>query len=103
LSLLIALTGLMLGAARGQAMTGGTVILCAGAAVRVAADPASGSAGVHICPDMALSLLAGVAAMPPDTARPAGALRPIAVAAPSPLPQGRPGHDVRARGPPLPV
>ena len=63
LAVLIGLTGLTLGHARGQVRTGETVVLCTGAgAVVVTLDARGNPTGpAHICPDMALALLMGVA------------------------------------------
>jgi hypothetical protein len=102
LSVLIGLTGFTLAGARGQTRTGESVILCTGAGALVVTLDAEGNpAGpAHVCPDMALALLAGVAAGPPvvPAARPAGseALTPAPAGpgAPVSLPLGEP------RGPP---
>lgn len=67
LSVLIGLTSLTLGHARGQARMGETVVLCTGSgAVVVTLDAEGNPTGpAHICPDMALALMAGVAAASP--------------------------------------
>lgn len=63
LILCVALTSIGLGVARGTVMIGGQIVLCTGEGVVVVDDPAApGAARTHICPDMALSLMAG--AMP---------------------------------------
>lgn len=61
LILLVTLTSIGLGAARGTIMLGTEVVLCTGHGIvvtRLPADPDSSRA--HLCPDMALSLMAGM-------------------------------------------
>lgn len=62
LILCVALTGIGLGAARGTVAIDGHAVLCSGEAIVIhrAADGAP-SGRVHLCPDMALALLAAVA------------------------------------------
>lgn len=61
----VMLTGIGLGAARGQVQIGGRIVLCTGQGiVTVDAPPGSPAGHTHICPDMALSLLAAVHAQP---------------------------------------
>ena len=103
LALVLALTSVGLGAARGTVMQGGQVVLCTGAGVVSVAAPAGhGTRGhVHLCPDMALSVLqaplpvadpvAGRTALPMPAARPAATRTTARHRA---LP-------VRARGPPV--
>jgi hypothetical protein len=88
--------------ARGTVMSGESVILCSGAgAVVVTISPDGRPVGApHVCPDMALSLLAAAEATPPGppAARQASTAvfwSDIAAAA------GRPAPDPIARGPPL--
>lgn len=100
LILIVALTSIGLGSARGTARIGGEVVLCTGQDVvvtRLPADPDRSSA--HLCPDMALSLMA--AAAPPYAAVPDRA------AMPQPIPPAALGsltaaatRPVRVRGPP---
>lgn len=58
LILLVALTSIGLGTARGTIMLGTEVVLCTGQGIvvtRLPADP--GHSRAHLCPDMALSLM----------------------------------------------
>lgn len=64
LILCLALTGIGLGVARGTVAVGGQVVLCTGAGVVVVDHPDAQGGFPHICPDMALSLLAAVASEP---------------------------------------
>ncbi len=77
LILLLVVTGLSLGAARGQARVAGQVVLCAGGAVTVQVVDADGHPvqRAMICPDMALSLLSAVALPPPQIVPPQGGAR----------------------------
>lgn len=70
LIVVLALTGLSLGAARGQVRVGGDVVLCIGGTVAVVSVDMNGAPvnKAMVCPDMALSLLQAVAmpvAVPP--------------------------------------
>jgi hypothetical protein len=72
LSLMLAFTGIGLAAARGQAMAGGQVVLCSGAAgaVTLTLDAQGRPAGpAHICPDMALGLIAALGLPDPGVIR----------------------------------
>ena len=66
LSLVLALTGGTMAAARGQAMAAGSIVICTGTGpVHVAVDRDGRPIGpVHICPDCALSLFDTAAAGP---------------------------------------
>lgn len=69
LLLLTLLTGVALGHARGQVIADGGVVLCSGQALRVIPDSGAGAPVRHqvaFCPDMALSLMAALAACAPD-------------------------------------
>lgn len=102
LILLVALTSIGLGTARGTVRLGDEVVLCTGHGIVVTRLPAGeGGPRAHLCPDMALTLLAGMAG-------PAAALPP-----PPPVPQADPPpqhHPAalgplqlpQARGPPVP-
>ncbi len=105
LILIFLASGIALGAARGQLRVAGAVVLCAGEAVQVQLVDVRGQPvkRTHICPDMALSLMAAVAPPAPDMAvRQGGArgLDPVPAAMPA---SGWQGMDARARGPPVPV
>lgn len=62
LILLLVLTGVTLGAARGQARIAGEIVLCSGSTVMTVAVDDQGQPVKHmmICPDMALSLMLGI-------------------------------------------
>lgn len=71
LILCLMLTGIGLGAARGQVQVDGHIVLCTGQGiVTVDAPPGSPAGHTHICPDMALSLLAAVHAQPATSVAP---------------------------------
>lgn len=63
LILVLVLTGVALGAARGQARIAGQVVICSGNAVAVIEIDQDGKPvqSAHFCPDMALAMLAAVA------------------------------------------
>lgn len=98
LILCLAFTGIGLGAARGTVMAGGQVVICTGQGVVVMDHP--GAPGPpHLCPDMALSLLAAVWTPPPQFGRALPQPRPVA--RPQPLrAHGRESPRPAARGPP---
>lgn len=102
LAFLLALTSMTMAAARGQVMQGGVVVLCSGAVISAATpegrDTPAGTA--HICPDMALALLAALDLVLPEAERPQTRARALM---PRPLRRGR-GRVLpvaRARAPPL--
>lgn len=102
LVLILVASGISLGAARGQLRAAGAVVLCAGGAVQVQLVDVRGKpvARTHICPDMALSLMAAVGQPPQDTAMRQGGvwrLDPMPVLV---LAGARAIVDARARGPP---
>lgn len=101
LILTLLLTGFALGTARGQARIAGEVVICSGNAVTVITVDRDGNPveRPHFCPDMALSLLAAVAAdapaLPaPRVARPAFAAMQVASLS------SRRAPAALARGPP---
>ena len=100
----LVLTGLALGAARGQARIAGQVVICAGNAVTIMTVDKNGNPVEvpHFCPDMALSLLAAVAVtaqMPaPDQVALAVTQHPVLA-----LQSSRDAPTARARAPPFPV
>lgn len=105
LVLVLLASGISLGAARGQVRAAGQVVLCAGEAVQVQLVDARGQpvTRTHICPDMALSLMAAVAQPLPDTGARRGGVwlldpAPVTVSA-----FAVPVAGARARGPPFPV
>lgn len=71
LILTLALTGQTLASARGQAQAVGEIVICAGTAVTTITVDRNGQPveTTHICPDMALSLLAFVPAPEAEPAR----------------------------------
>lgn len=100
LILCLILTGIGLGAARGTVSMGGGIVLCTGdgIVVRFGVDDQR-SGAVHICPDMALSVLAAVDLSGPDPVQQAG------IARASSLPQVSTGRHLAppaalARAPP---
>lgn len=101
LILLLVVTGVALGHARGQSRIAGQVVLCAGGTITTRDVDADGAPVplVHVCPDMALSVLAGLspeAAVPSAPSVPRRARRVPAGA--SAIEAERDG--ARARGPP---
>lgn len=67
LCLILIVTSVAFGAARGQARVAGQIVLCIGGAAQVVAVDGSGQPvlRVHLCPDCALSGLAAVAVASP--------------------------------------
>lgn len=71
LILCLVLTGIGLGVARGTIQAGGQVVLCTGDGVVLRDIPgAPGQVHVHLCPDMALSLLNAAIPAPPVADQP---------------------------------
>lgn len=103
LSFVLALTGVALGHARGTVMAGESVILCSGTGVVVVSLDAQGNpvGPPHVCPDMALGLIAGVAPPAPDLPARPGARVEAAVMAAMPVAPAQNARTARARGPPL--
>ncbi len=101
LVLLLAATGVSLGAARGQARVAGQLVLCTGAAVTVQAIDVNGKPvrRAVVCPDMALSLL-GALAVPPVAIPPRRASRAVIFPVRSDLPSGAARFRTQPRGPP---
>lgn len=101
LILLLALTSIALGHARGQSRIAGQVVLCAGGTVTTVTVDRDGVPVpvVHVCPDMALSVLAGLAPDAPVTATPPqpGPARWVAAAR---VAEDAERAGPRARGPP---
>lgn len=103
LILILSLTGIALGSARGQAPVVGQMVICAGTTTVTVAVDADGQPvrQTHFCPDMALSLIAAVAGTP--VAQPLDLPRRIGWAIPTRDGQSRdvPAHS--ARDPPVPL
>lgn len=98
----VLLTSLSLGAARGQVLSGGQIVLCAGSTVSVQSVDVSGRPVNHvtICPDMALSLISAVAPPAlPDPAPPDG-FRTVEMAA-GRIMATNPQRPRQGRGPPI--
>ena len=107
LVLLMLLTSVALGMARGQLRIGSEIVLCTGSAVVVIARPGTpgdpGPVGhAHYCPDMATALMAALDLPPIEPQRPAGPPQGavlvefrVSAMVDRPVPQ--------ARGPPPPV
>lgn len=102
LIVVLLLTGLALGAARGQARIAGQVVICSGNAVTVLTVDRDGNPveRPHFCPDMALSLLAALTAGAPPTPVPQ-MVRPVYVARRGVSLFSRPVPARQARGPPV--
>ncbi|MGO4851535.1 hypothetical protein [Phaeovulum sp. W22_SRMD_FR3] len=102
MALLLALTSESAAVARGQTMLAGQIILCSGAAITpVSGGPEGQPRGTaHLCPDMALTLLAALDLHPPHWQRPTTQLRRD-VAPSRRRGQGRSLPVARARAPPL--
>lgn len=66
LILVLMLTGIGLGAARGTVQIGGQVVICTGEGVVTRQIPGAPGPVAHVCPDMALALMAGVAPEQPQ-------------------------------------
>lgn len=71
LVVLLLVTSVALGAARGQLRVGEELVLCTGSAVIVVTRPDSSGGHAHYCPDMAAGLLVALDVPPvtPDLAR----------------------------------
>jgi hypothetical protein len=102
LSLALAATGLTLAAARGAAPAAGQVVLCSGGGLLVVSVDAEGNptGKPHVCPDIALSLIATTALAAPDIRRPDTRRRWRPVPRPARRRAGRRSQAHRARGPP---
>lgn len=98
LILCLALTGIGLGAARGTVMLDGRVVLCSGTGIVVVDHPGAPQRP-HLCPDMALSLLAATAVAPPAFGPAATAARLDPHVVPT-VPEGREPPRPAARDPP---
>jgi hypothetical protein len=96
------LTGGAVGAARGQAMAVGEIVLCAnGMAVTVPVDADGQPTGVpHWCPDCVLTLFTGLPAVPPLPAAPGGLSAAPRAAAEAQAVHAPPAPVPPARGPP---
>lgn len=98
LILVVMLTGIGLGAARGVVRQGDRIVLCTGHGVVVTQRP-DGQDQAHLCPDMALSLMAalgGAAPVVPERIAGADGFDPVA---PEAVPQDI-GRGTRVRDPP---
>lgn len=98
----LALTGQTMASARGQAQAAGEIVICAGTAVTTITVDRNGQPvkTTHICPDMALSLLAFVPAPEAETARD-GAARHLSFARVQQEGVSQTVPQAIARGPPL--
>lgn len=102
LSALLAVTSVTLAAARGQTRIAGAVVLCSGALYVAGATDEDGNpvAPPHLCPDMALGLIAGMAAPAPEVSRPTGRAEALA-SSDETHPCPRPLPATPARAPPV--
>lgn len=99
LILAVMLTSIGLGAARGTVRMDDQIVLCTGHGVVVVPRPDGQGERVHLCPDMALSLMAGLA--PADVALPQRVAVPRELSADSgPAPAAQAPAQVRVRDPP---
>lgn len=101
LILTLTLTGQTLASARGQAQAAGEIVICAGTVVTTITVDRNGQPvkTTHICPDMALSLLAFVPA-PEAEATPAAQARVLRFTTAVTDATSRPAPAAIARGPP---
>ncbi|MCU9849804.1 hypothetical protein OEZ60_17540 [Defluviimonas sp. WL0024] len=106
LALALAAMGVAAAAARGQVRAGGeALVLCSGAGlVQVPRDATGAPSGpAHLCPDLALGLLAAVTdPAPAEAARP---VTPVKTSLPAAkrVPGAAAPAPFGARGPPVPV
>jgi hypothetical protein len=104
LALLLAATSMTLAVARGQTRIAGEIVICSGNGFTTVSVDEYGNPvdAVHICPDMALGLLAAIDHAPLVVERPAGRVSDLILVEPR-LPRARSFVVVRARGPPMVV
>lgn len=105
LAVSLAAMGLAAATARGQTAAGGRiVVLCSGGGIVQATLDAGGipTGQSHLCPDLALSLLAAISLAPPAVARPDSPAEPLAARTPGHAAFTSPAAT-RARGPPVQV
>ena len=102
LAALLALTGLHVGMARGQAKVAGSIVICTGTGpVSIVVDANGKPTGkVRTCPDCVMTVLSGVAATADLPARVTVAARATWPRAARPHAGGTP-HTARARDPPV--
>lgn len=101
LAVILATTSLTMAVARGQTRVAGEIVLCTGYGISTVTVDATGApiGPVHICPDMALGLMAALDLASPILSRPEG----VAVAvfeANLPRPRAHAVPPSRARDPP---
>lgn len=101
LALVMAATSLTMAVARGQARVAGEIVICTGMGISVVTVDAEGNptGPAHICPDMALALLAAPPLSPVDLTAPATFRRAADLPAPI-LARGAEAPRPTARGPP---
>lgn len=99
LILAVMLTSIGLGAARGTVRTGDQIVLCTGHGVVVIQRPGDPGPRAHLCPDMALSLMAAISPADVGLAERIGTPRHLS---PGPGPSAAPvaRAQVRVRDPP---
>ena len=100
LAILIAATGYTAATARGTTRVAGTVVLCSGAIYQPGSN--GPDADPHICPDMALGLMAALGLVPATATAPDSrtkiAWAPVSLTSAASKPPG-----TSARAPPIPV
>ena len=104
LALLLAVTSVTLAVARGQTRIAGEIVICSGNGFTTVSvdDHGNPVEAVHICPDMALGLIAALDHAPLVVERPAGRASDLILVEPRLL-RSRSFVVVRARGPPVAV
>ncbi len=102
LVLALLLTGIGLGAARGTVRIDGRIVLCTGESIVSQGRPGEPDRRMHVCPDMALAMLAAVGRDQQRVA-PLGTAATERVTPPDRSASTRPGHVTRARDPPVRV
>lgn len=83
LALCLAATSLTMAVARGQTRVAGEIVICTGYGIATLSVDAEGrpTGPAHICPDMALGLIAALGAVAPLVIRPEGDVAELSVAA----------------------
>lgn len=101
LALVLGASSVTMAVARGQTQAAGEVVICSGYGLTtITVDAAGNPAGtVHICPDMALALIAAHFDAPFVLTRPEGRASDL-ILVEARLPSSRSWAKARARGPP---
>lgn len=95
------LTGIGLGAARGTVQIGGQMILCTGEGIVISVGADGRPDGrAHVCPDMALAMMAAAVSPDPPPA-PSPRARPVQAFQPATTMPARQAPPAAARDPPV--